>query len=162
MILTNLKFRSSGTTFVAIALALMLFNSTPLHATGDVIYYWLDKTTGVPKYSETPPRDGQKYQTILPKVARQHDPKKEKEQIKSQQVQRREKRLDQHEQHQQSIASAEIRKKNCIIVTKRLNGLKNKSRVSLQYSDGSIKALSEDERQEQIQIAQSQSSQYCN
>jgi len=159
----KLKSRYSSTAVMAFSLAFMLLSSAPSQAADDIIYYWLDKA-GVPKYSETPPRDGQKYKTILPKVTRAYDPEKAKERIKNQQAEqqsRREKRLNQHEQHQQSIASAEIRNKNCSIVSKRLSSLKSQSRVSLQHSDGSIKKLSEAERQEQIQIAQSQASQYC-
>ena len=165
MMIKTIKSRySCSSLLIAISITLIAFGSTPSHASDDIIYYWLDKA-GVPKYSETPPRDGQKYQTILPKVTSSHNPEKAKEHIKNQQAQqqsRREKRLNQHEQHQQSIASAEIRVKNCGIVTKRLNSLKSQSRVSLQHSDGSIQTLSEEQRLEQIQIAQSQASQYCN
>ncbi len=123
------------------------------------IYKWTDKQ-GVQHYSEQPPASS-KYETIKPSYAPAATPPaaQPKDQPQSDAKKADLERALQEQKYKEE--AARVRQQNCETVQQRLADLESSPRITIKDTDGTLKRLSDDEREVKITDAQELIKKYC-
>lgn len=123
------------------------------------IYKWTDKQ-GVQHYSEQPPASSN-YEKVKPNYAPAATPPatQPKDQPQSDPKKTDPERALQEQKYKEE--AARVRQQNCETVQQRLADLESSPRITIKDTDGTLKRLSDDERQAKITDTQELIKKYC-
>ncbi len=123
------------------------------------IYKWTDKQ-GVQHYSEQPPASSN-YEKVKPSYAPAATPPaaQPKDQPQSDSKKADPDRAEQEQKFKEE--AARVRQQNCETVQQRLADLESSPRITIKDTDGTLKRLSDDERQAKITDTQELIKKYC-
>lgn len=125
------------------------------------MYKWVDEE-GVTHYTQQPPPDGIQAETLKPPPKVDTDAAIEKLDSQQKQVEElREGRLKGKEEEMKKAEEAALQKENCRKATEKLSSLE-RPRVNLVNEDGSYTRVTEEYRQEQMEIAKERVKEFCN
>ncbi|WP_165773512.1 DUF4124 domain-containing protein [Zooshikella ganghwensis] len=128
----------------------------------DTFYKWVDDQ-GVTHYGTRPPEgaSAESVKTHAQKPANQDQATKELEETKVEQTLETKEKEEEARFQKDLAAAKQERKKLCKEARENRLQLNLKSRVKMKMEDGSVKMLSEEERQEQLQRAKEAIDEYC-
>ncbi len=123
------------------------------------IYKWTDKQ-GVQHYSEQPPASSN-YEKVKPSYAPAVVPPaaQPKDQSQGDPKKTDPDRAQQEQKYKEE--AARVRQQNCETVQQRLADLESSPRITIKDTDGTLKRLSDDEREAKITDAQELIKKYC-
>lgn len=126
------------------------------------IYQWIDEN-GASHYSQEPPSDGQ-YRVMTPNPVQPSDAEAAQKRLESllqQQKASQEARESQQREQQKKAAEQEVRQQRCQQAKQRLADLQNRPRVRITAEDGTVRRLTEEERQERMTQASTLVEEFC-
>ncbi|MGI0118916.1 DUF4124 domain-containing protein [Zooshikella sp. RANM57] len=128
----------------------------------DTFYKWVDDQ-GVTHYGTRPPEgsNAESVNTHAQKPGNQEKATKQLEETKAEQAYQTKEEKEEERFQKDLTAAKQERKKQCEEARQNKVQLTLKSRVKMKMEDGSVKMLSEEERQEQIKQADEAIKEFC-
>ena len=123
-------------------------------------YKWVDGT-GKTIYSQTPPPVGVPFEIVEQPDAASTSLTKNSSSLQDQVAKAQEARQEKKAEQQRIAESDQIKKENCAQANTNLTSLTSRGQVTIKEGD-LYRKLSEEERQERIEDAKSQISEFCN
>lgn len=145
--------------YLALVGLLVLSWTAPAQA---VVYQWVDEN-GAQQFSQRPPPD-RDYKAITPVPNPPGDVEEAKKRMQTilelQKASQEAREKRQHEQ-QEKTAKKKLRQQQCRQAQERLTNLQSRPRVRVTNADGTVRRISEEERQEKIRNTSSLIEEVC-